>query len=71
MWPAYQELKKKYCDQIKSCDVSGNDWDIGCNGVHFLDLFAYLTNTDEINIHDINLEPPPIPAMPSSSAHRR
>ncbi|KMT64739.1 Gfo/Idh/MocA family oxidoreductase [Catenovulum maritimum] len=30
--------------------VSGNSWGLACNGIHFVDLFAYLSGTTEITL---------------------
>lgn len=30
--------------------VTGNNWGLGCNGIHFVDLFSYLSNSTNITI---------------------
>lgn len=48
MYPSYQKIRNLLAEESKiKMSVSGNQWGIGCNGIHFIDLFAYLTgNTD-------------------------
>lgn len=47
MFPFYQELKQKEIMQIpnKIFSVQGVNWGLGCNGLHFIDLFLFLTNS--------------------------
>lgn len=44
VYPIYNKLKEILSDDgpITFC-VDGSHWGLGCNGVHFLDLFAFLT----------------------------
>lgn len=48
MYPYYQHIKK----QIESDNsfmvfsAIGSNWGLGCNGLHFIDLFAYLGDTE-------------------------
>lgn len=46
IFPFYQALKTKLSG-AKQIDfsVSGGTWGLACNGLHFLDLFEYLSNT--------------------------
>ncbi len=37
--------------------VSGGDWGLGCNAVHYLDLIAYLSGTENWNLSIEGLEP--------------
>jgi len=48
---AYQEIKDKM-DTDKSIKViiNGSSWGMACNSIHFIDLFAYLTNISEPKI---------------------
>ncbi len=49
MYPIYKEIKDKISG---TCifSFSGSNWGIGCNGIHLLDLVAYLTNQTEFVI---------------------
>jgi Oxidoreductase family, NAD-binding Rossmann fold len=57
MWPVYHELKRLICKPIEM-QVSGNNWGLGSNGIHLLDIFAFLSegkNKIEISNHLDNL----------------
>jgi len=46
MFSSYLELKKMLGDNfIGNFQVTGGNWGLGCNGLHFLDLFEYLTGS--------------------------
>lgn len=57
LWPFYEELhaKLKNTDSV-NLNVEGSLWGLGCNGLHFLDLFAFLTDCTEITIMSDNLD---------------
>ena len=43
-YPNYIELKKRLTDSVPlSMVVSGGDFGLGCNGLHYIDLFEYFT----------------------------
>lgn len=43
MFPTYQWLKQIFASQRNLVmEVKGNDWDLACNAVHFIDLWAFL-----------------------------
>ena len=51
LFPFYQNLKKKInLDSPISFQVSGGNWGLGCNSIHYLDLFAFLTGTSDIHL---------------------
>jgi predicted dehydrogenase len=55
MFEHYQEIKKQIQEnslQITNILATGNNWGLGCNGLHLLDLCAYLSN--ELKIETIN-----------------
>jgi len=57
LYPIYKELKVKLAgEQFKSFEVSGNRFGMACNGIHFIDLLAYLIgeNTYEISAAGVN-----------------
>lgn len=59
MWPAYSLLKAQLADrEIAAITVTGHDWDIGCNGIHFLDLCAFLLGGDDVRDGRAVLDPP-------------
>jgi predicted dehydrogenase len=46
---AYKELKKELSPGEKIIfNVSGSDWGIGCNAIHYIDLFAFFTGETDI-----------------------
>ncbi|MEO6901899.1 MAG: Gfo/Idh/MocA family oxidoreductase [Bacteroidia bacterium] len=47
MMSIYQEIRNELIGPIQFSAI-GSSWGLGCNGIHFLDLFAYLTNSTEI-----------------------
>lgn len=49
VWPSYQRIKKELTPACQvECSVSGSQWGLACNSIHFVDLLAYLTNDTEI-----------------------
>ena len=58
LMPIYQELQPKFITAAKvNMHVSGNDLGLGCNGVHFLDLFAFLTGGPIEKLTNFALDP--------------
>ncbi|OAM92786.1 Oxidoreductase family, NAD-binding Rossmann fold [Pelosinus fermentans] len=59
MWPFYQQLKAKL-KGIKKVDylVSGANsrLGLGCNGIHFMDLYAFLTDQIDMNLYTDRLD---------------
>lgn len=44
MYSGYQELKDFFCDSPPVLmQVTGSNWGLGCNAIHFCDMFSYLT----------------------------
>ncbi len=58
MFPFYQSLKNeiKDSDQI-SYMVQGGAWGLGCNGLHFIDHLAFLSDSTELKIDNDFLHP--------------
>lgn len=61
LWSGYQRLRER----LRSArvpvriEVSGNAWGFGCNAVHFIELFAFLTSCKELRSVSAGLEPSP------------
>ena len=54
MWPAYKSLREKLAGRtVVRIDVSGTEWDIGCNAVHFIDLLAFLTDANQLVVDEV------------------
>lgn len=47
----YQKIKSQITAPF-TFSVSGNAWGLGCNGIHFLDLFSFLSNSTELVIQN-------------------
>ena len=46
MLESYHSLKNRLLiNSIKDFQIIGNDWGLGCNGLHFIDLFVYLSGS--------------------------
>jgi len=46
--------------------VSGGNWGLACNSIHFVDLFAFLTDQDSVSISAKSLLPKVIPSKRAS-----
>lgn len=58
MWAVYQELRAKLEGASAfAFSVSGSRWGLGSNGIHFLDLFAYLAGASELALFTGLLDP--------------
>lgn len=56
LYPFYQNLRELLAsDGPLSLAVEGSLWGLGCNAVHFLDLFAYLTREGVCHIEEADL----------------
>ncbi len=43
--PIYHKLRTFFVeDPLQYVDVRGGNWGLGCNGIHFLDIIAYITD---------------------------
>lgn len=51
MFEYYKKLKNEINDRKIEMVVKGNQWGLGSNAIHFVDLFSFLTND-----HDVKLE---------------
>lgn len=53
----YKKLKLRI-DVNKKIEmkVVGSSWGMGCNSIHFIDLFSYITDCDDFNLTDCNLD---------------
>jgi predicted dehydrogenase len=56
LWPAYRDLAEKLpARSIERISTIGRSWDIGCNAIHFLDMFAFLAESGRALVDDIEL----------------
>lgn len=59
MFPFYQKLKKELKNASRiHFNISGGNWRLGCNGLHFLDCFSFLceNNNLELNLNLLEKE---------------
>ena len=56
MFPFYNEIKNIIAENTVIFNVSGSDWGLGCNSIHFIDCFSFLTNQKEITINTNGLD---------------
>jgi len=58
MWPIYKDLRKFLIGANGvSYNLSGGMWGIGCNSIHMIDHFEWLTNSKILSINIDNLDP--------------
>jgi hypothetical protein len=55
MFDYYKDLKSEMKDS-SIITISGSLWGLGCNGIHMLDLIAYLTNEDDLILNTDTLD---------------
>lgn len=57
IYPFFKFLKKETCSAKKIViKISGNNWGMACNTIHYLDLFSFLTNELSFQINVDNLD---------------
>jgi hypothetical protein len=55
--PFFKSLKTLLdTDKTVRMRVEGADWGLACNGIHFLDLFSFLTGCGDFEFTDINFD---------------
>ena len=54
-YPIYIELKELINRRKLLMTVKGRDWGMGCNSIHFIDLFTYLTGEEIIEVDSSGL----------------
>ena len=48
---SYQRLKSDLGDESFEFILSGSNWGMGCNAIHFLDLICFLAGTDDLKVN--------------------
>lgn len=48
---SYQRLKSELKDENFEFTLSGGNWGMGCNAIHYLDLICFLTGTDDLEVN--------------------
>ena len=58
IYPFYRNLKNELpADEKVSLTISGSNWGLGCNSLHFIDLFSFLTGKSECKTDYALLDP--------------
>jgi predicted dehydrogenase len=58
MQPLYQELKKHFQSESNIvCSVTGGNWGLGCNGIHMVDMLAFLLEDTSFSFNTTYLDP--------------
>lgn len=58
MFPYYAKLKELLAGSKQvSYQVQGGDWGLACNGLHFIDHLAFLTECEDLKINTAGLNP--------------
>jgi len=55
-FPVYKRIKSKVNSGLVSIRVIGKNWGLGCNAIHMIDLFMYLTGENDINVNTDELK---------------
>ena len=67
MFPFYKKLRDVFSTENKvEIHYSGSNWGLGCNSIHLLDLFAYLTGESHFTIDISGLDKKMYPAKRNS-----
>lgn len=58
MWPSYRNLKKEYFAAFAKnvrMEVTGGNWGLACNAIHYIDVFSYLTDSRVLSVSNSGL----------------
>jgi predicted dehydrogenase len=57
LFPIYEDMRKRLADDEEiECRVSGGDWGLACNGIHFIDLLAFLAGDSSYQLDGSRLD---------------
>jgi hypothetical protein len=57
LYPVYNRIREELQGERIQMQLTGNNWGLGCNGIHILDLFAFLTRNSNIKLSSEHLDP--------------
>jgi predicted dehydrogenase len=61
-YPVYRGMRDWFAsDALLRLEVTGGGWGLGCNGIHFIDLFAFLSGTAPTSYDTGGLAPGTVP----------
>lgn len=61
-YPLYDSVQEFFDTPLRSFQVSGGSWGLGCNSIHFIDLLSKLTGMDPTEMSAESLDPTLIPS---------
>ncbi len=61
MWPGYQKIASQQPKNLQF-HVSGSQWGLACNSIHYLDVFSFLTKTVPMTLSIEKLDEGSIPS---------
>jgi len=57
MWPSYQKIRSILSEEKEiKIEVSGSQWNMASNSIHFLNLFTFITGCDEFEVDTSSLD---------------
>lgn len=56
LWNFYEGIQHSFFNTSPSFVVTGGNWGIGCNAIHFIDLYAYLTGCNDYKLDTEGLD---------------
>ena len=57
MYPFYKNLREVLSESSHiHMSVQGGDWGLACNGLHYIDIFLHLINSNNIDLNTSNLD---------------
>lgn len=54
--PTYKKIVEQINDKPIEITVSGSQWGIGCNGIHYVDVYGWVTGSEVINWDNSQLQ---------------
>lgn len=55
VWPVYRELQRELAGRKIHYRVSGSQWGLACNSIHFIDQLAFFTGQQNYALDDVQL----------------
>jgi predicted dehydrogenase len=56
LWKGYQEIQGRLLDRRVVIEIRGLDFGFGCNGIHFLELFRFLTQANSLKLSEASVQ---------------
>ncbi|XOV79195.1 MAG: Gfo/Idh/MocA family oxidoreductase [Aestuariibacter sp.] len=66
-WDIYQQIRAEITqDSVIEMSVTGGQWGLACNAIHYIDLFAFLSESPVLNVSTERLLPKTVPSKRDS-----